>query len=121
MSMSKMSDFINFYKNPSRAIDVQMQIAIQKGMEENQKVIESLFEVILICGKQGLALCGYRDNQINWDDDALESNNEGNLIELGHFRAETDENLKMHLQNVPKNARYTSKAIQNQLIEIISK
>ena len=87
-------------------------------MEENQKVIESLFKVILLCGKQGLALRGHRDDQINWDD---ESNNEGNFIELVCFRAETDENLKMHLQNAPKNPRYTSKTIQNQLIEIIGK
>lgn len=121
VSVSKMSDFINCYKNPSRAIDVQMQTATQKRMEENQKVIGSLFKVVLLCGKQGLALRGHRDDQIKWDDDALESNNEGNFIELVRFRAETDENLKMHLQNAQGNAMYTSKTIQNQLIEIIGK
>ena len=33
---------------------------------------------------------------------------------------ETDDTLKRHIQNAPKNARYTSKTNQNQLIEVIS-
>ena len=37
------------------------------------------------------------------------------------FRAETDKNLKKHLQNASRIARYTSKIIQNQLIDIIGK
>ena len=41
----------------------------------------------------------------------------GNFIELLHFQAETDE---MNLQLAPKNASYTSKTIQNELIEIVS-
>ena len=121
MSMSKMREFIARYKTPSMAIDAQMQTATQKQMEENQKVIESLFKVIILCGKQGLALRGHRDDQIEWQEDLVESKNEGNFIELVRFRAETDENLRKHLQNAPRNSMYTSKTIQNQLIEIIGK
>ena len=49
------------------------------------------------------------------------SNNLGNFIAIVHFRAETDETLKEYLQNAPRNAKYTSKTMQNQLIDIIGK
>ena len=49
------------------------------------------------------------------------SGNHGNFIALVNFRAQTDETLKKHLQNAPRNAKYTSKTIQNQLIDIIGK
>ena len=47
--------------------------------------------------------------------------NEGNFIQLVHFRAETDPILAKHLlvAESPKNARYTSKGIQNELIDVV--
>ena len=36
-----------------------------------------------------------------------------------HFRAETDPALAKHLKNALKNAKYTSKTIQNQMISIV--
>lgn len=42
------------------------------------------------------------------------------FIELVRFRAETDVILHRHLKDAPKNARYTSKTIQNEIISIIS-
>ena len=89
-------------------------------MECNQKVIESLLKIVIFCGKQGLAYRGHRDDLIDFSDLEIESShNEGNFIELVKFRAETDSNLYDHLQNAPKNAKYTSKTIQNQLIDIV--
>ena len=40
-------------------------------------------------------------------------------IELARFRAEIDDFLYAHLKNAPKNACYTSKTVQNQMIFII--
>ena len=119
-AMTKMTEFIARYRQPSAAIEMQMQLSAQKRMADNQQVIESLFKVILLCGKQGLALRGHRDDHISWEEEH-ESTNEGNFIEMVRFRAETDQILKNHLQNAPRNARYTSKTIQNELIEIIGK
>ena len=85
-------------------------------------VIKSLLKVVMLCGKQGLAFRGHRDDKIEWlqlDDDSHQ--NEGNFIELVRFRADTDEVLRRHLELAPKNARYTSKTIQNELIDIVSK
>ena len=49
------------------------------------------------------------------------SGNHGNFIAFVNFRAQTDETLKKHLQNAPRNDKNTSKMIQNQLVDIIGK
>ena len=96
-------------------------VAAKRRLEDSQRVIESLFKVILLCGMQGLALRGHRDYHLEWDEEKEVSGNQGNFIALVRFRAETDETVKKHLQNAPLNAKYMSKTIQNQLIDIIGK
>ena len=118
-SLTKMAEFITRYQQPSAAINIHMQVAAKQRLEDNQRVIESLFKVVLLCGMQGLALRGHRDDHIEWDEEREESGNQGNFTALVRFRAETDEILKKHLHNAPRNAKYMSKTIQNQLIDII--
>ena len=119
-SLAMMSEFLARYENPSQAVDTVLISEAQKRMKENEKVISSLFKVVLLCGKQGIAFCGHRDDGINWEEANEESSsNQGNFIELVRFRAETDEVLSQHLQKSSHNARYTSKTIQNELIEIV--
>ena len=78
--------------------------------------------MVLLCGKQGLAFRGHHDDHVNWAELEEDSSlNQGNFIELVRFRAETDHVLSSHLQNSPANAQYTSKTIQNDLIEVIGK
>ena len=121
-SVAKMSEFLGRYENPSQAIDTTVTSELQKRMEDNEKVIASLIKVVLLCGKQGIALRAHRDDHVNWVDIEEDiSSNQGNFIELVRFRAETDNVLSTHLQNSPVNARYTSKTIQNELIEVIGK
>ncbi len=55
-----MDEFITRFKNP---IDAIMDSEIQKTMETNEKVIMSLVKIVILCGKQGLALRGHRDDQ----------------------------------------------------------
>ena len=69
--------------------------------------------------EQGLPLRGHRDDCIVWEVKDEDTVNEGNFLELVRFRAETDEKLRKHLENSPRNARHTSKTIQNELINII--
>lgn len=65
-----MTEFITRYQEFSAAINMQMQVqvAAQKRMVDNQTVIESLLKVILLCGKQGLALHGHRHHNIDWEE-----------------------------------------------------
>ena len=111
----KMEEYVKRYNDPSKAINSQCSSKTQKQLKDNQSVIESLFKVVLLCGKQGIPLRGHG---IDWNDEEPHDN-QGNFIELIRFRADTDNVLKTHLKNAPKNAIYTSKTIQEQLIFII--
>lgn len=119
-AMTKMSEFIARFQHPSEAIDAQLDKETLKKMEENQKVVESLMRIVMLCGKQGIAFHGHCDDQIIFtNEEVSEAENEGNFIEPVHFRAETDVVLCNHLQRAPKNTRYTSKTVQNKPIGII--
>ena len=119
-SLTRMSKFVKRFQNSSQKIATQLNTQLQKTMENNRKVIESLLRVVMLCGKQWLALQGHRDDNIMWTNEGeSEPDNHGNFIELVCFRAESDEILRHHLQSAPRNAMYTSKTIQNELINII--
>lgn len=62
---------------------------------------------------------GRHDDRINWKKEV--SLNKGNFIQLVRFWAETDSILAKHLAESPKNARYTSKGIQNELRGVVGK
>ena len=87
-------------------------------MDKNKKVIEPLLKIIMLCGKQGLPLRRHRDDRIDFGQGSIYSN-QGNFIELVHFRAETDEVLADHRQSAPRNALYTLKTIHNSLIDVV--
>lgn len=118
-AMTTMKEFIDRFENPTQAIDVMMQSRLQQLMERNQHVIESLLKIVLFCGKQGLAFRGHRDDRIDWSQES--PSNEGNFVQLVRFRAETDPVLASHLKESPKNACYTSKGIQNELIDVVGR
>ena len=116
----KIREFISRYQNPSQSIDTLLDTALQRVMSTNQKVIESLFKIVIFCGKQGLALRGHRDDRIHWEDEDR-GTNEGNFVQLVRFCAETDKILANHLSKAPSNAQYTLKTIQNELVQVVGK
>ena len=86
----------------------------QERMQKNTRVLKSLVECILFCGRQGLALREHRDD---YTASKVDHNRE-NFLELVAFRALNDNVLAEHLKDASKNAIYTSKTIQNELIFI---
>jgi len=120
-AMARMQEYLTRYAHPATAIDVASNRKVQQNMENNVNVLESLFKIVLLCGKQGIALRGHRDDKINWFEQDEDDCNHGNFNEIVRFRAETDETLRKHLQNAPRNAKYTSKTIQNDMIQVIGK
>ena len=61
IAMTKMEEFLARYENPSQAIYTLLDNEAKRMMESNQKVIESLLKIVMLCSKQGLALRGHRD------------------------------------------------------------
>ena len=91
-----------------------LNTARKEQVSRNTKVVKSLLKCVAFCGKQGISLRGHRD-----DSTASESVNTGNFMQLVQFRAENDAVLFTYLETAPRNALYTSKTIQNEMISVI--
>ena len=86
----------------------------KEQVSRNSKVVKSLLKCVAFCAKQGIPLRGHRD-----DSTASESAKTGNFIQLIQFRAENDDVLHTYLETAPRNALYTSKTIQNEIISVL--
>jgi hypothetical protein len=75
-----------------------------------------------LCGKQGIALRGHRDDGrlIKQSETSQKDpiSNEGNFRAILRYRAEVDDELRQHLTFSAQNAIYTSKTFQNEIIDI---
>ena len=65
-AMAKIVGFLATYENPAQSVDTLLGNESRMIIESNQKVIESLLRVVMLCGKQGLALSGHCDDKIQW-------------------------------------------------------
>ena len=81
-----------------------------KKVKENRGFLANIIETVMFLAKQGLALRG--------NDESSVSLNRGNFLELINFQCNYNEELKRAIDQ--KTFTYTSKTIQNELIEIIS-
>lgn len=81
--------------------------------------MKCIAETVMFCGRQGIALRGHRDDWKHIKDAPDE--NPGNFLALLQFRIQSgDTLLAEHLQSADqhRNALYTSKTIQNEVIDI---
>lgn len=72
-------------------------------IRRNTNVLHALISLIVICGKQNVPLHGKTDDRSNFN-------------AFLAYRAESDHDLVPHLRTCPKNVKYTSHRIQNELI-----
>lgn len=83
--------------------------------DQNRLKLTSIVETILFCGRQGFALRGHRDDGTSIDDII----SHGNFLALLRFRVQAgDKVLEEHIETAGRNARYTSKTVQNEMMEI---
>ena len=59
-AMTKMSEFVARFEHPSEAIDTQLNKETNGRKPESDRVIAE--DIVMLCGKQGIALCGHRDD-----------------------------------------------------------
>ena len=80
----------------------------RKTVVENRKMLVSIVDAIKLCGCQGIALRGHRDDSKYHPE--VGSFSQDNFIKLLNFRVRAGGKvLEEHLKNVPKNASYISK------------
>ena len=80
-------------------------------IRKNRHYVKVIIKVILFCAVQEISLRGHRE---------VESLNKGNFLELLELLSDTDEILKAQLRTLPRNATYTSHAIQNEILHILA-
>ena len=107
-------DFIYNYEHPQSRIDGRISEKRRENLLRNKHILRSIIDAIVLCGKQGIALRGHRD-----DSTADSSTNRGNFLAILEAFAERFSVLKNHLESGHRNARYTSKTIQNDVIDCI--
>ncbi|KAI6652512.1 52 kDa repressor of the inhibitor of the protein kinase [Oopsacas minuta] len=83
-AMTRMRELLARYRDPCQSVGTMLDTQAQRVMDNNQKVIESLFKIIILCGKQGLAMHGHRDDRVQWEEED-EGSNKGNFVQLVRF------------------------------------
>lgn len=111
------SEFLRTFNEPSRRIDHRLTSYEKMQYEKNVKILETITDAILLVGKQCLPLRGHRDDNIDFE--SIPIKNEGNFIALLRLIASKDSILSEHLRTCGRNQRYTSKTIQNEIIDSI--
>ncbi|XP_078679498.1 52 kDa repressor of the inhibitor of the protein kinase-like [Branchiostoma floridae x Branchiostoma belcheri] len=112
-SLAKMTAFVETMQNPDRRIDLSMSSQSAERVEKNRAFLVSVLKCLELCGRQGFALRGHRD-----DSTADPFSNKGNFHALLQLRVDAgDVALKEHLDTCARNATYVSKTSQNQLLD----
>lgn len=108
---AKMNAFVKTYEDPSNRIDLSITDDSCRRIQQNREILTSVLKCLQFCGRQGIVLRGHRD------DDTNSTLNKGNFKELLNLRVDAGDNiLHEHLKTCAKNATYTSKTSQNDLL-----
>lgn len=113
----KIETFVKVMSGQHDSVSIQINNAAKELVARNRKTLQSIFETIILCGRQNISLRGHRDAGTDLER-ACEGH--GNFLALLHFRISSgDTLLKEHLTTAPKNATYISPDIQNQVIQVL--
>ncbi len=89
-------------------IDKAVDTGRKNQAEENQREIKPIIDTVILCRRQGLALCGHRDYK-DFDLENAPEENEDDFRALLRARINAgNAALKDHFQTCRKNATYIS-------------
>ncbi|KAK9719948.1 protein of unknown function (DUF4371) [Popillia japonica] len=106
-------------KGQQKDVHLLLQKRSNEEVQRNRKVLTTIIETIVFCGRQELPLRGHRDSgKLSLTEPNYNDRNLGALLQY-RIRG-GDVNLQDHIINANANATYISSDIQNDLISIIS-
>lgn len=105
LAQQRSIDFLRVCNKEQLGIAQHMTKAQYELIQHNTKVLHAIISLIATCGKQNVPIRGKTDDR-------------SNFMAFLKYRAEADPDLKQHLDSCPKNAKYTSHRIQNELINL---
>ena len=91
----------------------------KENIKKAREAITPIADTLRLCRHQNIPLRGHKDSTKNHPEVGKSGlTNSGNFVELLMYRFRGgDKTLGSHLQNAPRNAKYTSPDVQNELIE----
>ena len=114
-----MNDFIATYYDPKLRVDNQLDRKNKQLEQKNKHILGRIIDAVKLCGMQGIALRGHRDDKVIMGNEN-DTRNPGNFHVILQNMAKTDNILREHLENQNnKCEKYTSKTIQNEIIDVI--
>ncbi|XP_011403267.1 PREDICTED: zinc finger MYM-type protein 1-like [Amphimedon queenslandica] len=81
-------------------------------IRKNKHYIKSIAEILLLCSKQEISFRGH--------DETESSLNKGNFLEILNLLSKHDPAVNERLSHGPRNAKYTSHMIQNNIIAVMA-
>jgi hypothetical protein len=115
-SKALMDGFLWTAKMPQNIIENRLSVEREQLVARNRAVLSSIVKTIELCGRQGFALRGHRDDGKKYSS----SVNFGIFRALLDFRIDSgDTALKKHMESCDRNATYVSKTVQNELLDCI--
>ena len=114
-STQRADDFLRNILHPDKRIDSLLAKQSEELADENKHILSQIILAIEFLAKQGLAFRGHRDDKVDFSSDET---NRGNFVATLQLMAKNDAILCKHLSSAKRNAKYTSKTIQNQIIHI---
>lgn len=104
-SSEKAGNFLSIMKNERVDVECQINNQVKTVVEKNRTILKSIVETVVFCATHDLPLRGKKDESAIFND-------------LLHLRQESgDKVLEEHLRTAPKNAKYISHEIQNEIIQ----
>ena len=116
IAMERASNFIASFLNPEGRIDSSLAEAGSKNFEFNLKILPTIVEAVIFCARQRIALQGSHQDKVDYSSEPTQ--NQGNFVPVLRLLAKSKSALDGHLRHSPRNALYTSKTIQNEILQI---
>ena len=111
MSIVSWNDY-NRNKAAKTSVGQVLNDSYRKKVNENRHYVKTVGEIILLTATQNIAQRVHREG-----DDV---SNPGNVQKILQFAAKHDPVIANRIKNGPKNEKYTSSSIQNEMIESLS-
>ena len=116
-AMELANNFLSVVNNKTPSVRHQIDSIASQHIQQNCVILKSIIDTVIVCGQQGIPLRGHRDDYASVS--SHPDQNHGNFLELLNFHVRAgDLALKQHLATAARNATYTSKTIQNEIINL---
>jgi hypothetical protein len=109
-SFKKLQVPVSENASTSSSVAAQLNESHRRLVMENRRYLQTLARVLFLTATQGIAQRGHNEGE--------ESLNRGNFLEILSLIAEYNEEIRKKIESQPRNAKYTSPEVQNEIIQI---